>query len=247
MTDEKTAEGSSPLPFARHEGRLPTVHITGNGERILIREMTDRHLYLAWRWFFENAYQSLTYMALQREKVRRKCGLPAIVPEVEIEPPPYARQPSLEERVTKLEALVQGTSDKSALMQAKFAANVKAAEETLKCPECGGRMVLRESKYGPFYGCADYPDCRAAHGCHPDGRPLGKPANKETKQARIAAHEAFDKLWKPPEGRMKRKDAYRWMQAALDMTKDEAHIGNFDKEQCAKLIEAVEKYLKENP
>jgi ssDNA-binding Zn-finger/Zn-ribbon topoisomerase 1 len=124
--------------------------------------------------------------------------------------------------------------------------NVKHAEATLVCPECGGRMLLRQSRYGMFYGCAAYPKCQSAHGCHPDGRPLGKPANKETKSARIAAHEAFDRLWKR-ESRMTRSDAYRWMQAALGMTKDEAHIGNFDKEQCAKLIEAVEKYLKENP
>lgn len=235
------------------DGRLPTVHITAEGKRILIREMDQKHLYLAWRWFFENDYQSPTYKALQREKERRKLGLPPEVPVVEVEPPPrrVAERQSLEDRVATLEAIVGVAQERTALMQAKYAANVKEAEATLRCPECGGRMVLRQSKYGPFYGCADYPDCRAAHGCHPDGRPLGKPANKETKQARIVAHEAFDKLWKPPEGkekgRMKRKEAYRWMQTALGMTKDEAHIGNFDKEQCARLVEAVEKYLKENP
>jgi ssDNA-binding Zn-finger/Zn-ribbon topoisomerase 1/very-short-patch-repair endonuclease len=28
------------------------------------------------------------------------------------------------------------------------------------CPKCGARMVLRESQYGPFYGCSTYPACR---------------------------------------------------------------------------------------
>ena len=28
------------------------------------------------------------------------------------------------------------------------------------CPRCGGRLVLREGKYGPFYGCENYPKCR---------------------------------------------------------------------------------------
>ena len=28
------------------------------------------------------------------------------------------------------------------------------------CPKCRGHMVLREGRYGSFYGCADYPKCR---------------------------------------------------------------------------------------
>ena len=28
-----------------------------------------------------------------------------------------------------------------------------------KCPRCGGTLVLRNSKYGPFYGCSNYPSC----------------------------------------------------------------------------------------
>ncbi|MCR5595529.1 MAG: topoisomerase DNA-binding C4 zinc finger domain-containing protein [Lachnospiraceae bacterium] len=29
-----------------------------------------------------------------------------------------------------------------------------------KCPECGNYMVKRKGKYGPFWGCRSYPDCR---------------------------------------------------------------------------------------
>lgn len=29
-----------------------------------------------------------------------------------------------------------------------------------KCPECGGDLVVRRSKYGPFVGCANYPACK---------------------------------------------------------------------------------------
>jgi len=29
----------------------------------------------------------------------------------------------------------------------------------LYCPECNAEMVLRDSKYGLFYGCSRYPDC----------------------------------------------------------------------------------------
>jgi hypothetical protein len=28
------------------------------------------------------------------------------------------------------------------------------------CPECGGDLILREGKYGKFYGCSNYPKCR---------------------------------------------------------------------------------------
>jgi len=28
-----------------------------------------------------------------------------------------------------------------------------------KCPDCGGDLVLRESKFGHFYGCNRYPKC----------------------------------------------------------------------------------------
>lgn len=32
--------------------------------------------------------------------------------------------------------------------------------EGIKCPECGKDMYLRESRYGRFYGCEDYPNCK---------------------------------------------------------------------------------------
>lgn len=29
-----------------------------------------------------------------------------------------------------------------------------------KCPECGGKLVKRNGKYGEFYGCENYPSCK---------------------------------------------------------------------------------------
>ena len=110
----------------------------------------------------------------------------------------------------------------------------------LECPECGAKMTLRKSRFGQFYGCSTWPKCDAAHGAHPDGTPLGVPANKATKQARIKAHEAFDTLWKG--GRMKRSEAYSWMASALGLTAAEAHIGRFDIPTCERLVEAVRTY-----
>jgi ssDNA-binding Zn-finger/Zn-ribbon topoisomerase 1 len=105
-------------------------------------------------------------------------------------------------------------------------------------------MVLRHTpKFGGrlFWGCSRWPTCSGIHGAHPDGRPLGIPADAETKRARIAAHAAFDRLWRG--GQMSRGEAYRWLQTALGMTKEEAHIGRFDAATCARVVAAVGEHL----
>lgn len=97
-----------------------------------------------------------------------------------------------------------------------------------------GVMVLRNSKFGPFYGCNQYPRCTATHGAHPDGRPLGAPGDPETKKARIEAHSVFDAFWK--EKKWNRGKAYSWMAKAMNLVPGTAHIGMFDKKQCEALI-----------
>lgn len=34
------------------------------------------------------------------------------------------------------------------------------APSNIKCPKCGGKMLIREGKFGKFYSCAAYPDCK---------------------------------------------------------------------------------------
>ncbi|GAB1376843.1 hypothetical protein MASR1M48_16950 [Lactococcus petauri] len=107
----------------------------------------------------------------------------------------------------------------------------------LECPDCGSMMRLRHGQYGVFYSCVEYPNCRGIHSAHKTGDPMGKPADKETRIARMEAHRKFDSIWKY--SKMSRTEAYEWMQEQMGMTKDEAHIGNFDKDQCEKLIVLV--------
>lgn len=104
-------------------------------------------------------------------------------------------------------------------------------------------MVLREGKFGMFYGCVRYPACDATHGAHADGTPLGIPADKETKQARIEAHAVFDELWRKASKKGKksaRQKAYAWLREELGLTKEECHIGRFDKAMCQRVIEVCE-------
>lgn len=105
------------------------------------------------------------------------------------------------------------------------------------CPECGGVMVLRDSRFGPFYGCRSYPRCKATHGAHKEtGEPLGIPADHATKQERMATHALFDRLWRDDRtAHFDRLGAYQWMADTLGLTLDEAHIGRFDAAQCQRL------------
>lgn len=41
--------------------------------------------------------------------------------------------------------------------------NIKKTQKDISkniCPRCGKKLVLKESPYGSFYGCSDYPRCR---------------------------------------------------------------------------------------
>lgn len=115
-------------------------------------------------------------------------------------------------------------------------------ETELSCPDCCAPMELRQSRYGQFYGCTNFPDCRGTHGAHPDGTPLGKPGDREVKQWRIKAHAAFDKFWKSeavgfPSRNKARGWAYRWLQEQMGLSGAECHIGLFDVEQCKRVVE----------
>lgn len=119
--------------------------------------------------------------------------------------------------------------------------NGEPNEYALKCAQCGSPMRLRYSRKHDrhFYGCTSWPDCDGTHGAHPDGRPLGKPADKVTKSARMRAHEAFDQLWKGDAPLMTRAQAYSWLEAYFDLDEGEGHIGRFTKEQCEMLVAAM--------
>ena len=111
----------------------------------------------------------------------------------------------------------------------------KPQEHEVKC-FCGAAMTLRFSpkfKGGQwFYGCTRFPNCKGTHGCHQDnGKPLGVPADQETKAWRIKAHDAFDRIWR---GKlMTRREAYAWL--AQKMNVEEIHIGESNLPTCVEI------------
>ena len=41
--------------------------------------------------------------------------------------------------------------------------NIKKTQEELQqgiCPRCGGKLVERDGKYGKFFGCSNFPNCK---------------------------------------------------------------------------------------
>lgn len=50
----------------------------------------------------------------------------------------------------------------------------KPAVETEEiCEKCGGKMVIREGKYGKFLGCSNFPKCKNVKSLEPEPKPVG--------------------------------------------------------------------------
>ena len=104
---------------------------------------------------------------------------------------------------------------------------------------CGNELIFEANRYGGMYRCSEFPRCEGRVGAGPDGKPLGTATDEEGRALRIAAHAKFDLLWKTAE--MTRKEAYKWLQDALRLSKAEAHIAMMGKSKCRELIELLDR------
>lgn len=122
----------------------------------------------------------------------------------------------------------------------------------LTCPDCkAALMELRASRFGLFYGCQRYPDCRGTHGANLDGSPRGIPGNKAVREARVKVHLAFEELWRTRKGSEPyTKDAlgevYTWLAVSLGVNANQLWVGKLDEDGCYTLIERVQ-YLIHGP
>jgi len=97
------------------------------------------------------------------------------------------------------------------------------------CIECGGKAKMvggkriyphRPDLYDKLLFLCD---CGAYVGCHKGTtNPMGRPAGPETRKARMAAHEAFDPIWKS--GRLTRSGAYQWLADRMGALPGQTHI-----------------------
>lgn len=146
----------------------------------------------------------------------------------------------LDDTPPTLESLFQPRPNVEDVTFESLPAKFPGTREDLLCGECAAPMRLQSSKryLRPFYGCTRYPECRGTHGAHANGAPLGTPANKETKLARMRAHATFDQIWKQKLV-THRGAAYNWMRQVMGLTHSKAHIAMFNSEQCAELQRLV--------
>lgn len=121
-------------------------------------------------------------------------------------------------------------------------------KDVVKC-HCGAHALLRpasvvhgeKAKSNFLFVCSRYPTCDSYVGVHKKSRkPLGTLANKELRGKRIQAHMVFNRFW---EGRMRRWQAYKWMQARLGLSSRQAHIATFSEYMCDELISICEQAL----
>jgi hypothetical protein len=128
------------------------------------------------------------------------------------------------------------------------------SDRIVPCPYCGNHAALvggaRIYPSRPdlarlrFWLCAP---CDAYVGCHKAGEwipgvghsdgtlPLGRLADVRLRASKRRAHAAFDALWKS--GRMKRRDAYRWLATRMGKQPEDCHIGMFGVDECSEVVD----------
>jgi hypothetical protein len=78
---------------------------------------------------------------------------------------------------------------------------------------------------------------------NPSNRNPFKFINKKTYELykwRVKAHKAFDRLFIGSEAIMSKQEAYGYLQYLMGLTEEQAHIGNFNIEQCQELIDLLD-------
>lgn len=113
------------------------------------------------------------------------------------------------------------------------------------CPYCGSDAELTTGhKVYPhrpdlahlkIWACLPCDAWVGTHKNSPTHAPLGRMANAELRRAKMAAHAAFDPIWKS--GRMSRSKAYALLASLMNLPKQDTHIGMFDVQQCKQVVE----------
>ena len=98
------------------------------------------------------------------------------------------------------------------------------------CPDHKQALSVKPSKWGPLWSCP-------VKGCSVScwNGPTSTPANACTRHLRSEVHRRFDHLWKG-KGTVARKEAFKWLQAVMELSPEQCHIGMFDAEQCGKVL-----------
>jgi ssDNA-binding Zn-finger/Zn-ribbon topoisomerase 1 len=117
--------------------------------------------------------------------------------------------------------------------------------QTFPCPDCGtGTLRVKDGKWGPFYGCSNFPTCHATHDAHQDGSPVGIPADAATRALRKQFHVLFDEVV-AADGDDDKDAVYRWLAQELRLTETGVHAGVMDAATATRAIRRLERELQE--
>jgi hypothetical protein len=115
------------------------------------------------------------------------------------------------------------------------------------CPYCNRRARLvfgrelyphiPEMSHRRFWRCEP---CDAHVGTHNGTtQPFGRLADAPLRKMRMLAHAAFDPLWRTRRFQT-RKHAYAWLAEQMGLSVNKCHIGDFNADQCRKVIEVCQ-------
>lgn len=105
------------------------------------------------------------------------------------------------------------------------------------CPKHQKKLVACSTKWGTRYNCP-------TDGCTVvlwNGS-TSTPADYQTRQARIQAHNSFDELWRS--GVFTRREAYKKLEVFLGLSRKETHIGHFNIKQCQRTLDFCNAHTK---
>lgn len=92
----------------------------------------------------------------------------------------------------------------------------------IMCPKCGLKPVKTMTRFGPRLDCCGL----WAWGNHPL-------VDRETHEARKAAHAAFDPIWR--NGLMGRGEAYKTLAQEMGLTRNQCHMKLMTAEQAIRV------------
>lgn len=118
------------------------------------------------------------------------------------------------------------------------------------CPTCNARAITatgediyphRPDLYAKKFWRCPIKEHDAYVGCHPGtNHPLGRLATAETRALKLAAHHAFDPLWK--QGYMSRGNAYGWLAEKLGIPRGCCHMGSMSDDNLRRVVSICKEY-----
>ena len=116
----------------------------------------------------------------------------------------------------------------------------------MTCPNGHERKLVKSKKHKHADGtraknwvCVLYPRCDYRVRSHPDGRPVGVPADRETRELRKEVHDLCYQRWDYSNAR-ERSHMYNWLKS----NSKAGHIGQMDKEELFHIRDSLLRLLR---